>query len=210
MDQSPPKKSQMYTRTGDKGTTGLYNGQRVPKDDISIGALGDVDELNSFVGLAHAQVSVEYKLDQVSTAVSLRKWLAEIQSRLLDVGSAIATPKENSSEELVARNAFSHEHVDKLEAWIAVMEPQLPTLKNFILPSGGEASARLHVCRTVCRRAERSVIPLVNKGFLDAEVMIYLNRLSSFFFVAARWIAHATGGSEVVWKAHKVVQSETK
>lgn len=130
---SSSRKYRVYTRTGDKGTSSLYNGQRRPKDDIFFDALGDVDELNAAIGLAREFI-VEHR-------VGIEEQLVEIQSRLLDVGSAIATPLSSSSPEQLARVAFAPTHAEDLERWIDAMDDELPALKNFILPVRRRAGA---------------------------------------------------------------------
>ena len=137
-------------------------------------ALGHTDELNACIGVAK-----EYC---ISSNNGLAPSLSLIQSRLLDLGSAVATPRINTkSEARIERTSFPKEHVDTVEEWIDQLDVQLPQLKTFILPSGGLSSANLHVARAVCRRAERSVVPLVDAGEVEASVQKYLNRLSDFF-----------------------------
>eukprot|EP00877_Chromochloris_zofingiensis_P006750 jgi/Chrzof1/2328/Cz11g11050.t1 len=187
---APKSKFRIYTKTGDKGTSGLYNGQRLPKDDVTFQALGDVDELNSVVGVAR-----EFCVDD-----QLQQQLEVIQSRLLDVGSAIATPVDKSPEYKLQRVAFDVQATSKLESWIDEMDEVLPPLRNFILPSGGKAASFLHMARSVCRRAERSVVPLVRDEVVDAQVAIYLNRLSDYLFTAARLAAQKEGKQEVIYK----------
>jgi len=185
----------VYTKTGDKGTTQLYNMQRLPKNSDYFEALGNTDELNAHIGLAREHV-------RRSQAQELDEWLEVIQCRLLDAGSAIATPLNSSPENRVYRAAFPEETVEQLERWIDQMDESLPPLTNFILPSGGLASSALHVCRCVTRRAERSVIELVERGDLDEVVMRYFNRLSDFFFVAARYASSKDNSPETVYKKH--------
>uniref|UniRef100_A0A7S2X672 Corrinoid adenosyltransferase MMAB n=2 Tax=Lotharella oceanica TaxID=641309 RepID=A0A7S2X672_9EUKA len=126
--------------------------------------------------------------------------LSVIQSRLLDAGSHIATPRLSSTPERLKLVEFSEAHVDQLEAWIDQMDEDLPELKNFILPGGGHAGSALHVARSVARRTERSIIHLVSQGEVDSAVLKYMNRLSDFFFVAARYASMRTGNEEVVYK----------
>ncbi|KAM3569040.1 hypothetical protein VYU27_008855 [Nannochloropsis oceanica] len=189
-DKKKKKKSMIYTRTGDKGTSSLYNGERRPKNDATFDALGATDELNAAIGLAK---------EHAITKSALGGPLCQIQSRLLDLGAAIATPAQTSDDHKRERTRFDPTHVKKVEEWIDELDGRLPPLKNFILPSGGLCSAHLHLARTICRRAERSVIPLVNSEQVDPEVGIYLNRLSDFLFVAARWAAKSEGHEETVW-----------
>lgn len=183
----------MYTRTGDKGTTSLYTGAREAKDHPIFEALGDVDELNAAIGLAR-----EFCL---AAGVPIDEQLEEAQSRLMDVGTAIATPISDDTPDTKRRvAAFPAGQAPRLEAWIDTMDAELPPLRNFILPSGGAAASQLHVARTVCRRAERSVVPLARAGSCPADVAIYLNRLSDALFVAARFAALRQGRSEVVYR----------
>ncbi|KAL0480211.1 cob(I)alamin adenosyltransferase [Acrasis kona] len=191
-DEDHVKKSMIYTRTGDKGTSSLFNGKRVKKDDLVFEALGSVDELNAQIGLAR-----EYGL-QVNNG--LEEMLSIIQSRLLDVGASVATPIDNSSEAKLARVHFDESNVDQLEKWIDEMDHRLPALKNFILPSGGLASSQLHVARTVCRTAERRVVPLVREDHVQDVIQRYLNRLSDYLFVAARTAAAHENKPEVTYK----------
>jgi len=191
------RRIRVYTRTGDKGTTALFNGSRGAKDDDTFHALGTVDELNSVLGVAREHATA---LLPQPAGGGLCEQLVEIQSRLLDVGAAIATPIDTSSAAHVARVAFDEAHVAQLEAWIDAMDDSLPPLKNFILPGGGLAAAHLHVARTTCRRAERTVVPLVRDGHAPDVVQRYLNRLSDYCFVAARFAAAAVGGTEAVYK----------
>eukprot|EP01023_Acetabularia_acetabulum_P054003 TRINITY_DN6062_c0_g2_i1.p1 TRINITY_DN6062_c0_g2~~TRINITY_DN6062_c0_g2_i1.p1 ORF type:complete len:217 (+),score=28.04 TRINITY_DN6062_c0_g2_i1:109-759(+) len=185
----------IYTRGGDTGNSSLYNGERKPKSDECFGALGDVDELNSCIGIArHYCVT--------SCLQSTGEQLERIQCRLLDVGSAVATPINNSSSSKIDRTAFdkSGSEVELVENWIDSMDEELPPLKNFILPSGGPAACQLHMARTICRRAERSVVSLHEKELVDAEVVKYLNRVSDYLFTAARFAALKNEDTEVVYK----------
>lgn len=193
-------KLRVYTRTGDAGTTSLFNGERKGKDELFFAALGDVDELNAHIGLAREHCSLEH--------VGIEEQLVEIQSRLLDAGSAVATPQRSSSPERLQRTSFP-DHATQLEEWIDAMDDTLPQLKNFILPSGGLASAQLHVARTVCRRAERALVPLVRDGDLDSGVAKYMNRLSDYLFVAARFAAAKAGKAEQIYKKAKAPPLDT-
>eukprot|EP01102_Stenamoeba_stenopodia_P011290 TRINITY_DN3454_c0_g1_i4.p1 TRINITY_DN3454_c0_g1~~TRINITY_DN3454_c0_g1_i4.p1 ORF type:complete len:305 (+),score=65.05 TRINITY_DN3454_c0_g1_i4:84-917(+) len=176
--QSQDSRVKIYTKTGDKGTSSLFTGERRKKNDVVFDALGAVDELSAHLGLAR-----EY-CDRSNNQLSDK--LIEIQSRLLDVGSNIATPRDSATEAQKAFTNFDDNNVTTLEAWIDEMEAQLPPLTTFILPSGGESACNLHVARAVCRRAERLVAPLFDSGGVDESVFKYLNRLSDFLFVAAR------------------------
>ncbi|KAG2422381.1 hypothetical protein HXX76_016067 [Chlamydomonas incerta] len=181
----------IYTRSGDTGQASLFNGERLYKDDDVFQALGDVDELNSALGVASAFISSPEMLEQLET----------IQSRLIDVGSAVATPLPSSDEAKLQRTHFAGtEHTAQLEAWIDSMDESLPKLTKFILPSGGQAAACLHHARSVCRRAERSIVVLSRRQAVSSEVNMYINRLSDYLFTAARHAAMTQGAVEKVYQ----------
>lgn len=182
----------IYTKTGDKGTSSLYNGERRSKTDPTFAALGDVDELNSLIGVAREYAAA---LDG-----NLSQQLETVQSRLLDVGSAVATPLPTSSSHKLQRTAFPAQATAALEGWIDSWSAHLPQLTNFILPSGGLASSFLHMARSICRRAERSVVVLVDENLVESEVAIFLNRLSDYLFTVARVCAMKSNKPEVVYK----------
>merc|ERR1711916_326536 len=139
-------KIKVYTRTGDAGTSSLFNGERVRKNAAVFDALGASDELNAHLGLCHVECGSHPRVCEM---------LEEIQSRLLDVGSSIATPPEKSTDAKLKRVAFDGNMVEKVESWIDELDEPLPAMKNFILPGGSRSSATLHIARTVCRRLER-------------------------------------------------------
>lgn len=185
----------IYTKTGDDGTSSLYSGQRRSKDDAVFHALGDVDELNSSVGVAREFIG---DLD-----ARIEAQLETIQSRLLDVGSAVATPAETTgmgSSAKKQRVEFDETAAARLEDWIDQMDEELPQLTTFILPSGGQASAFLHMARSICRRAERAVVPLIGQGSVHEDVGVFLNRLSDYLFTAARMAAKKANKDEVCYK----------
>ncbi|RLN05695.1 hypothetical protein BBJ28_00024931 [Nothophytophthora sp. Chile5] len=184
----------VYTKTGDKGTSQLFSGERRPKDDAVFQALGDTDELNAQIGVAVEQARL------VNNDI-LPQRLEQIQSRLFDLGACVATPLTTASQSKQKRTGtFDDANVAQLEQWIDEMDLELPPLKCFILPSGGGlASTHLHVARAVCRRAERSVVPLVAAGDVEGVVQRYLNRLSDFLFVSARFAAVREGKEETKW-----------
>lgn len=163
----------LYTKTGDKGETSLIGG-RVSKDDIRVEAYGTLDELNCFVGLAQAEAAT------YSALVEMSEWLMEIQQELFDCGSDLAYAREGVPFKM------NHEPPQRLEQWIDQYIGEAPELTRFILPGGSGLSSMLHVCRTVCRRAERRVVTLSKEHSINVDVLIYLNRLSDFFFAAAR------------------------
>ncbi len=186
----------IYTKTGDKGTTGLFGGERVTKFHPRIEAYGSVDEINSFLGLALANVN-DQPLDDLD-----REWtnllITNVQNCLFVVGAELATPK--GSKPSIPQIA-EHDIV-RLEAAIDRMEVDLPSLKNFILPGGTTAASSLHVARTVCRRAERATIKLGESAEIDPLIGIYLNRLSDLLFVLARWVNQKGGRADIEWHAN--------
>ena len=198
---APANTFKVYTRTGDEGTSCLFNMERRDKDDAVFEALGDVDELGVAVGIANV---FALECDDPACAPDLAllsERLVEIQSRLLDVGSAVATPLDASSDWKKTRVAFDDDHVDRLEAWIDEYDVRLPPLKNFILPGGGRVSVHLHQARTTARRAERRVVvPMVRGGDVAPVIGRYLNRLSDFLYTAARYAAAVSGHAETSYR----------
>ena len=180
----PVRLTKIYTRGGDKGETSLGDGSRVPKTDLRIAAYGTVDELNSFVGLALASDDLPEEF---------RPWLEQVQNDLFDVGADLAVPLEDERERLRVRR----EQIDRLEELCDLVNERLEPLKSFVLPGGGEAAARLHVARSVCRRAERDVAALGAVAQVSPEALAYLNRLSDLLFILAR---AAVSGEEPLWK----------
>lgn len=178
------------TRTGDKGTTGLYGGQRVSKANIRLHACGDVDELNSVIGVALAENNVP---DLV------RIILEELQYILFSVGADLATPYESNQQ--VTR--LSNQPTIDLEVAGKTLEEHLDPLTHFIMPSGSRLGSLLHQARTVCRRAERFVVELSQQEQVNQEVAIYLNRLSDYLFLAARYTNKKLGIPERKWVSHK-------
>ncbi len=175
----------IYTKTGDDGTTGLYGGKRVNKDDIQIEAYGTVDELNSFLGLLISKVGDLNVMDE----------LKPIQSALFDIGSHLASDPTKD----LPLPKINESWIDALEQSIDRLHQDLPVLKTFILPGGNERIALAHVCRTVSRRAERRVVAFSNNGSVDPLIVRYLNRLSDYFFSLARFLAFKDGIDEVKW-----------
>ena len=174
--------SKIYTRTGDSGTTGLGDGTRVEKDHLRVEAYGTVDELNSSIGMI---------LSEDAVPENLRAWLLDIQHDLFDLGSELCVP---------GYTAIQQKHVDTLETQLDAMNADLPMLKEFILPGGNRAATTCHLARTICRRAERRVHTLAKEEDINPLGLQYLNRLSDFLFVAARVLARAEGGTEVLWQ----------
>ena len=186
----------VYTRTGDDGQTGLVGGKRVAKDDPRIACYGDVDELNSVLGVVRS-LTAEPPLAGTPEAARLDAVLAFVQQELFDVGSELATPPDAEYEGMIR---VGDDAIARLEGWMDELAPDLPVLKSFVLPGGGAAASMLHVARTVCRRSERTVTALVRSGEAAANTARYLNRLSDLLFVQARWIAIASGHAEVLWQ----------
>lgn len=189
---SARKKSGLYTRTGDKGTSSLYNGERRPKTDNVFEVLGHQDELCCILGIAREHCAARRN--------GLEGYLIEIQSRLFDLGAAVATPIANSSDEKKKYVAFDSKYTAQIESWIDALDAALPPLSNFVIPSGGLSCTHLNLARAVCRRAERAAIPLIQDDAVDAEVGRYLNRLSDFLFAAGRSAAMREGQSEILWR----------
>ena len=176
--------TQIATRTGDDGTTGLADGSRVGKDHLRIAALGEVDELNSNIGLlATEDMPAEVRAD-----------LSDIQHDLFDLGGELSIP---------GYTMISEQQVARLDARLAHFNADLPRLEEFILPGGSRAAAIAHVCRTVCRRAERSLVTLGRQDKLNDAPRQYLNRLSDLLFVLARVLNRHAGGSDVQWQQRK-------
>jgi cob(I)alamin adenosyltransferase len=183
--------NRIYTRTGDAGTTRLATGQPVSKSDLRVEAYGAVDETNACLGLARVHTAALAEFDAM---------LARIQNELFDLGADLATPpKPDEAPESVLR--VSDAQVARLEGEIDALNDRLPPLQSFILPAGTPAAAALHLARTVCRRAEREAVRLVEAGEpVSGPALRYLNRLSDLLFVAARF-ANDEGRSEVFWKS---------
>jgi cob(I)alamin adenosyltransferase len=174
--------SKIVTRTGDAGTTGLATGDRVAKTHPRIAAMGELDELNSHLGvlLAHAALPQRF-----------RDALGVVQHRLFDIGGELALP---------GREAIRDEHVVQLEAWVEDFNADLPPLKDFVLPGGSAVAAQAHLTRAVVRRAERALWSVHAETPLNPQALRYLNRLSDLMFVVGRLLARADGGSEVIWR----------
>jgi len=182
----PVRLTRIYTRAGDKGETSLGDGSRVPKLDCRIGAFGTVDELNSALGVALAEPGLPERL---------REPLARIQNDLFDVGADLSVPFGIGD-----RLRVEQRQIDWLEQLCDELNADLPELKSFVLPGGTPAAARLHVARTTCRRAERDALTANEEHGINALVLGYLNRLSDFLFIAARWANADAGRDEPLWR----------
>ncbi|WP_426111931.1 cob(I)yrinic acid a,c-diamide adenosyltransferase [Massilia sp. PWRC2] len=173
--------SKIATRTGDNGTTGLGDGSRTDKDSDRIISLGDVDELNCFVGLLLCEAMPD----------DLREELVTIQHDLFDLGGELCIP---------GYQMITEAHVERLDALLAKYNATLPVLQEFILPAGSRAASIAHVCRTVCRRAERAIVTLGKHEAINEHPRQYVNRLSDLMFVLARVLNRFAGGSDVLWQ----------
>jgi len=177
----------IYTKSGDRGRTRLFDGTQVAKNDLRVKAYGNLDELNSAIGSAIA----------FTADLGITELLQSIQRELLSVGAQLADPKFNA--ENFAKPTLSVEWVAALESAMDEFEQELPPLRVFILPSGGQCGALLHLARTICRRAERTVVELNETNSLDPKVIEYLNRLSDLLFVVARVVNYREGKQEIQW-----------
>jgi cob(I)alamin adenosyltransferase len=183
----------IYTKTGDRGTTGLFGGGRVAKDDVRVEAYGEVDELNAALGMARS-VEMMPRIDEV---------LVPVQRDLFAIGAILATPDLEKMREQLAKARIDDERIAQLERAIDDCDAELPPLTAFILPGGTPKSAALHVARTVCRRAERRVVHLQRHAPHGVDVppvvVVYLNRLSDLLFSLARVANVRAGAGEVTW-----------
>jgi len=182
----PVRLTRIYTRGGDRGETSLGDGSRVPKLDCRIGAFGTVDELNAALGVVLAEPDLPEPL---------RGPLERIQNDLFDVGADLSVPFG-----IADRLRVEDAHVERLERLCDDFNADLPMLKSFVLPGGTPAAARLHVARTTCRRAERDALTANDEHGINPLVLAYLNRLSDFLFIAARWANKDSPADEPLWK----------
>ena len=178
----------IYTKTGDNGETGLFGGERVSKDSLRIETYGTIDELNSFLGLAIIEVAEP----------SIKNILQNIQTQLFTVGADLSTPETEKNKKLKITRTPKEFYLNA-EKIIDEYESKLDELKNFILPGGSKGAARLHICRTITRRAERKVVALDNKVKIGKNIIIFLNRLSDLFFVLARYENKVSNIPDIKW-----------
>lgn len=181
-------KSNLYTRTGDHGTTSLVDGSRADKDNVRIEAYGDIDELSSVLG---------FLASDKDCPEEIRGEVRHVQNVMFDIGCYLATPVKPGETSLLKGMA---EETAKLEGWIDSLDERTPKIRSFILPGGSEASSRCHLGRTVCRRAERHILRLSRESYVDPALMGYINRLSDYLFIAARYLNFIAGVDEVVWQ----------
>jgi cob(I)alamin adenosyltransferase len=179
----------IYTRTGDSGSTALFGGGRVSKDHIRVAAYGDVDELNSVIGLVRATAPREFE-DAL---------LESIQRDLFSIGGHLATPDPDKVRKALDKASLSAGQVAEFERVIDAADRELPALTAFVLPAGTPKAATLHVARTVCRRAERQVVHLAAQETVPELFLVYLNRLSDLLFTLARLANHRAGTGDVTW-----------
>jgi cob(I)alamin adenosyltransferase len=191
--------NRVYTRRGDDGSTGLAGGQRLAKNATRIEAYGTVDELNSFIGLARESVR-----EAGAAVAELGTILLRVQHELFNLGSELAT----LPEDLHPKQArITREDAAQLEREMDRMNEELEPLRSFVLPGGSRLNAELHVCRTVCRRAERVLVTLSTEGARVETPLQYLNRLSDALFVWSRWASHRLGTPETLWEPNKAAAS---
>ena len=183
--------NRIYTRTGDAGETALGTGERLSKAHIRISAYGTVDETNATIGVARLHLGEMPKLDAM---------LARIQNELFDLGADLCVPDRGEKLEFEPLRILPKQY-ERIETEIDELNAELSPLRSFVLPAGHAAAAHLHVCRTVCRRAERLVVELaaIKGEHVSEGAIAYINRLSDFFFVASRWVNFKAGSGDVLW-----------
>lgn len=180
----------LYTKTGDKGQTGLIGGTRVSKNDVRIEAYGTVDELNSFIGLL-----TTYDIQQENF-----NFLRNIQNNLFTIGSYLATDlnKTQPGKDSILRT----DCIEQIEKEIDRLDSILPALTSFVLPGGSPSGALCHICRTITRRTERRIFDMNDKYLVDVQILVYFNRLSDYFFALSRQLTINSGFEEIYWKRH--------
>ncbi len=196
--------NRIYTRRGDEGETSLVGGQRVPKDHLRIESYGTVDELNSFVGVARS--TAEQLATQQPRLTDFAAILKRIQHELFNLGSILATLPADVHPKQPRITAAD---ITQLETELDLANGELEPLRSFVLPGGSRLDAELHVCRTVCRRAERLLVALAREESVPAEAIGYLNRLSDALFVWSRWVNKVLGAPETVWAPNAAASART-
>jgi cob(I)alamin adenosyltransferase len=187
--------NRIYTRAGDAGQTRLVGGQKVAKDDLRIECYGTVDELNAFIGAARLTAE---ELGKASSSICrLASVLRQIQHELFNLGSILATLPEDVHPK---QPRVTDRDVEQLEREIDRANEELEPLRSFVLPGGSRLDAELHICRTVCRRAERMLVKLAGREDVPGEALRYLNRLSDALFVWSRWVNNVLGTQETLWQ----------
>ncbi len=182
------KRSPVYTRTGDTGATSLVGGKRVKKNDIRIEAYGSVDELNSNLGLL--ATSSTLGPEQVDL-------LHFVQNKLFNIGAYLAT--DNPDGDMTQCNGLSNDDIERIETMIDTLDSHLPPLSNFVLPAGTRTAAHAHVCRTMCRRSERRIVNISDVTYVDPILLKFINRLSDYLFVLARFMNVNAQVEEIFW-----------
>jgi cob(I)alamin adenosyltransferase len=195
--------NRIYTKRGDSGDTSLAGGQRVPKDSLRIEAYGTVDELNAFVGVAN--LSCQEQIGQDPRVGLLAAIIRRVQHELFNLGSILATRPEDVHPK---QARITSAEVEQLEREIDAMNEDLPPLRSFVLPGGTRLNADLHVCRTVCRRAERLLVALSREEQVPPETIQYLNRLSDALFVWSRWANLVLHVPEVLWDPNQAASAK--
>ena len=183
-------KSNLYTRTGDCGTTSLVGGERVKKNSLRLEAYGTLDELSSNLGLL---------ISDPACVAEVGEELRQVQNELFNIGGYLATAVPDGVETPCA-SLVGGEKIQQIEGWIDALDEQTPKIRAFVLPGGSEAASRAHVCRVVCRRSERRILDLAEAEYVDPAVIRYVNRLSDYLFIAARYLNFMQGVEEIVWK----------
>jgi len=190
--------NRVYTRRGDAGETALAGGQRVPKDSPRIEAYGSVDELNAFLGAARA--TLDDALERHPRLEQLKETLLRVQHELFNLGSILATLPEDVHPK---QARITGADVLRLETEMDALNRELPALGSFVLPGGNRLNAEFHICRTVCRRAERAAVALSRTESIPPETVRYLNRLGDALFVWSRWASRAMGSEETLWEPNR-------
>jgi cob(I)alamin adenosyltransferase len=178
----------LYTKTGDKGKTGLIGGTRVDKNDVRLEAYGTIDELNSFIGLL-----TTYKLEEKDII-----FLRYIQHKLFTIGSHLAT--DTSKVSLNSASVLDESNIFTIEQEIDRLDAEIPELTSFILPGGSQSGALCHICRTIVRRAERRLFDMNEVYTIDSQILVFVNRLSDYFFILSRYLTLNSGCEEICWK----------
>lgn len=185
-------KSALYTRTGDSGSTSLVGGSRVKKNCVRIEAYGTVDELSSCLG---------FVASDTACTEAIREQIISVQNELFNIGCYLATDVKDG--EKPACGSVTAEKLEQLEGWIDQLDEKTPKLFAFVLPGGCDLSSRAHLARVVCRRAERRILDLADDSYVDPVVLRYVNRLSDYLFILARYFNHISGKEEITWKVGK-------
>jgi cob(I)alamin adenosyltransferase len=194
--------NRIYTKTGDKGETSLVGGQRLPKDALRIEAYGTVDELNAFVGAAC--LTADGLAPSYQDILQMALILKRVQHELFNLGSILATKPEDVHPK---QPRITEAEIELLESEIDQMNADLPALRSFVLPGGCRLNVELHLCRTVCRRAERICVALARQEEIPSEAIRYLNRLSDAFFVWSRWVSQRLNAPEVLWEPNQAASA---